>query len=316
MEARETLFQQGTLPRVLMKDEFIPRALHLPCQKGLCQIHILPEKAADFEAWVNKLNVKGLSYRGEGLPSLARKVLFALIQQKERTYPRKELKAELLEKHGFKCASCKTSARKFEWDHVHRLCDSVGNAPMWQPLCKDCHAEKTRLEPNGSGDLASCCCPQVWSNYVKSKRLPPLVHKLREISPDKLHQLELVDVIRCRRNAMAQNVYPIPILCPFDDIKPKAKPELADLNYITQKFTNVVTQLGYTGPGWYHRVQAEWLLHIGVITWDQITHVLEATGHAPLWNFQRSSRQDGHVFRREHTRRQTLHQRPDRFALN
>ena len=37
-------------------------------------------------------------------------------------------------------------------------------------------------------------------------------------------------MIRCRRNALAFNVHPIPIFCPFDDIVPRISYELVELS--------------------------------------------------------------------------------------
>ena len=42
-----------------------------------------------------------------------------------------------------------------------------------------------------------------------------------------------------------------------------------------------ISQLGYAGVGWQHRVQTEWLLHAGGIGWEDITHILNATAHLP-----------------------------------
>jgi hypothetical protein len=94
-------------------------------------------------------------------------------------------------------------------------------------------------------------------------------------------ECEIADVRRCRKRALEFNVHPIPVFCPLDEIKERVAPELGDLNFVTRHSTNFVRQLGYTGPGWQHRVQTEWLLHTGVICWDDISHTLSATAHHP-----------------------------------
>ena len=80
---------------------------------------------------------------------------------------------------------------------------------------------------------------------------------------------------------MEFNTHPIPVFCPLDEIKERVSPELGDLNFVTRRATGFVRQLGYCGPGWQHRVQTEFLLHTGVICWDDISHVLTATAHHP-----------------------------------
>ncbi len=56
---------------------------------------------------------------------------------------------------------------------------------------------------------------------------------------------------------------------------------LGDLNFVTKKYSTFVKQLGYTGPGWQHRVQTEFLLHMGQLAWGDISHTLTATAHLP-----------------------------------
>ena len=121
--------------------------------------------------------------------------------------------------------------------------------------------------------------PEVYEQYVGSPRPPPLVYKVKEV--DDIAGCEIADVRRCRKRALQFNVHDLPIFSPLDDIKVRTEPVLGDINFLTKKFKNVISQLGYTGLGWYHRVQCEWLLHTGIITWDDISHTLIATAHYP-----------------------------------
>ena len=56
---------------------------------------------------------------------------------------------------------------------------------------------------------------------------------------------------------------------------------------MTKAPTNPVWQLGYTGPGWQHRVLTEHLLHYGVIAWPDVSHSFTATGRLPAGLFAR-----------------------------
>ena len=103
-----------------------------------------------------------------------------------------------------------------------------------------------------------------------------------------MDQCEIADVRRCRKRALEFNVHPIPVFCPLDEVRERAANELGDLNFVTRHATSFVRQLGYTGPGWQHRVLTEWLLHAGVITWDDISHMLTATAHHPADILKRS----------------------------
>ncbi len=134
---------------------------------------------------------------------------------------------------------------------------------------------KTHDADHFSSDLEK----SVWEQYVLSPRPPPLVHRVREVKG--LAGLEIVDVRRCRKRALEFNVHPLPVFCPLADIVVRTEPVLGDLNFITKKYSTFVKQLGYTGPGWQHRVQTEFLIYMRVLTWEDISHTLTATAHLP-----------------------------------
>ena len=166
-----------------------------------------------------------------------------------------------------------------EFDHVARLSCSFG-AQEFQPLCVECHREKTANEARmHDGDqLASHFELEVWRQYVEIARL---VAKLRKCPS--AAGLEIADVIRCRRSALLRNSHTLPVFCPLDDIKVREGPNLGDVNFVTKPIKNraFASFLGYAGPGWQHRVQTEWLLHTSVITWEDVSHTLTATAHLP-----------------------------------
>jgi hypothetical protein len=80
-----------------------------------------------------------------------------------------------------------------------------------------------------------------------------------------LSEVAIADVRKCRRNALAKSSHPIPVFGPLDDIRARVEPVLGDLNFVAAPYVSFVKQMGYTGPGWQHRVQTEFLLHMGVI---------------------------------------------------
>jgi hypothetical protein len=71
------------------------------------------------------------------------------------------------------------------------------------------------------------------------------------------------------------------MFCVLDQIRERTELELGDLCFVTARCKAFVQQLGYCRPGWVHRIQAEFLLHHGVITWADISHVFSATAHYP-----------------------------------
>lgn len=282
---RASLLQQGRNPKVVMKDEIRIRTLICKLRNETCQIHSLPEHRGDLEAWLKRLDV-GITYKGEGLPALSLKVLQTLVRRsRERTWLTTEEKALVLEAHGHCCAICGSKGgAPLEFDHVARFSESY-QEQVFQPLCAECHREKTTRESrtHDGDELASYFEKEVWTQYVQSPRLPPLVARLRNGAGEG-GGAQVADVIRCRRSALLYNVHPLPVFCPLDDIRQRTTPDLGDLCFVTRPLparSNFASFLGYTGPGWMHRILAEWLLHTAVITWEDITHTLTATAHLP-----------------------------------
>ena len=188
-------------------------------------------------------------------------------------------KNELLEQYGYACALC-GAKENLEWDHITSLSTSFGEQEFWC-ICAQCHSQKTSEEPRVfDGDpLVSHFCPAVWEAYVQSERTPPLIHKAEAFG--NLEGCWISDVRRCRRNALLHCAHEIPVFSCLDDVQLMRDMVLGDLNFVTKAATDPIAQLGYTGSGWQHRVQTEWLLHSGVIDWKDISHKLTATGRLP-----------------------------------
>ena len=52
---------------------------------------------------------------------------------------------------------------------------------------------------------------------MESPRLPPLVFKLNSHKPERI--CYGIDVVRCRKNALAHSKFPAPIFCPKDNME-------------------------------------------------------------------------------------------------
>ena len=64
---------------------------------------------------------------------------------------------------------------------------------------------------------------------------------------------------------------------------------LGDFSYVTgvcDERLSVLSRLPFVGPGWYHRVAVENLLHYGKIRWRHIAHSLSSTGKLPAGSFR------------------------------
>jgi hypothetical protein len=64
-------------------------------------------------------------------------------RSKKRRYFPADVKREVLKDQNYKCATCKTSAGVWDYDHIdgNRSNNDISNC---QALCPNCHAKKTR----------------------------------------------------------------------------------------------------------------------------------------------------------------------------
>ena len=76
--------------------------------------------------------------------------------------------------------------------------------------------------------------------YVRSPKLPPLVFEAQTCAKDSAYVG--VDVVRCRRNGLANAPFPLPILCPADGVEPVdgALPDLGFVEGCWARSTEVV----------------------------------------------------------------------------
>jgi hypothetical protein len=94
-----------------------------------------------------------------------------------------------------------------------------------------------------------------------------------------------MDVIRCRRSAPYENAHPVPVFSVYDDIHARTAEELYDFQYIDKRPQHTekvsLTALRYTGPRWYPRVAAEFMLRHAKVEWTHFKFFIDATGHLP-----------------------------------
>ena len=77
---------------------------------------------------------------------------------------------------------------------------------------------------------------------------------------------------------MEFTAHKIPLFSPLNNVLLRTQYEVGDINFVSAKATNCIHQLGYTGPGFQHRVLTEHLRHFGVIVWADMSHNFTASG--------------------------------------
>ena len=149
-----------------------------------------------------------------------------------------------------------------------------------EPLCLECHRNKTALEFSHATTLESRFSRRAYEAYVESPRLPPLVFKLNSHKPERI--CYGIDVVRCRKNALAHSKFPAPIFCPKDNMEQAREGHLADLTYVTLPEDGrwaTFPRLTYVGEGWYAKPAAAYMLEKGIATWSDFAWSLDATAH-------------------------------------
>ena len=233
---------------------------------GDCVVHEYPEYAEVLGKWMAKLD---FGYRGQRLAAAASEVFAALLKA---CRDRGDLRELLLEQQGL-CALCGTpiDTATAEADHIVPVHQAFyGQTQALQ--CLECHRSKTFLETSHATSLESRLCRHVHETYACSPRLPPLVCGLAKCDPDRVCQG--VDIVRCRKNALANAPFPLPVFCPLDNI--------ADLTFVRKKEdrrAGLVGRLPYIGPGWYGKPATAFMLDTGLASWADFECSLDATAH-------------------------------------
>ena len=120
----------------------------------------------------------------------------------------------------------------------------------------ECHRKKTALEHSHATTLESRFSQRAYEAYVESPRLPPLVFKLNSHKPDRI--CHRIDVVRCRKNALAHARFPAPIFCPKDNMEQAREGHLTYVKLQEDGRWATFPRLPYMGEGWYAKPAARW----------------------------------------------------------
>ena len=104
--------------------------------------------------------------------------------------------------------------------------------------------------------------------------------KSKKCDPDRVCQG--VDIVRCRKNALANAPFPLPVFCPLDNIRPAEEGHLADLTFVRKKEdrrAGLAGRLPYVGPGWYGKPATAFMLDTGLASWADFEWSLDAAAH-------------------------------------
>ena len=215
-EARRQLMAVGESPKV---------AISSPAQYCGLRLRRGGSESCRRTRWCEALNQE----YSQRLAGLAHEIFLKLLKAKREVPGAAERQKTLAAQDG-KCALCGCGLTgTCELDHVAPVRQAfAGSVQILQALCGDCRSEKTLRESAQPTSLESRVAPGVME-YVRSPKLPPLVFEAQTCAKDTLYVG--VDVVRCRRNGLANAPFPLPILCPADGVEP-VDGMLPDLGFV------------------------------------------------------------------------------------
>ena len=158
-----------------------------------------------------------------------------------------------------------------ELDHVAPVRQAfAGSVQTLQALCGDCHSEKTLRESAQPTSLERRVAPGVMEQHARSPKLPPLIFEAQACKKDALHVG--VDVVRCRRNGLANAPFPLPILRRRRRARGGV---LSDLGFVEGCCDTMQSCLNLLP-----KVSLAATLDLGVCRWDHIVSGISGRGDA------------------------------------
>jgi len=219
----------------------------------------------------------GFKYRGSSLSKFGDDLRTACMRLRPEipAADREEVKA----RQGYKCP-CGDTVRDI--DHiVPRAEGGQDTLDNYQALCQACHALKTE---QGTGRFETA-----WHSHLCRDAIEAVVAAppLRQIVFGDGKEATELDVVACRTSALTKSEW-LPIADILDVPQPYERGKYFDLIFIDAGRPGLTPKnyCAYSGPGWYAREHAEWV--VGVrnregtqITTDHFIMAFVAARHVP-----------------------------------
>ena len=209
----------------------------------------------------------GQEHRGQRLAGLAREIFLKLLKAKREAPGAAERQKTLAAQDGKRAlCGCGLTAGTCKLDHVVPVRQAfAGSVQTLQALCGERAAQQPG-EPHGPRPHGARLEPQAApSGFLRRRRVG-------------------VDVVRCRRNGLANAPFPLPILFPADGVLP----DLGFVEGCCDARQSCLNLLPYVGPGWYPKVSLAAMLELGVCRWDHIVLGISARSHVDAATLRRA----------------------------
>ena len=223
----------------------------------------------DYDQLKKVANENKIKYINEGIGSVLLDVIKNSKKQERETLNEQE-KIKLLKEYKNCCAICEVKANDYEIDHIVPLSAGGSNdIENFQPLCKDCHKQKSKEEKEMGmyqiiDETASYFNKNVYDNVVNSIdfKVWQFVEKVNDIQ---VKQSFKIDMRKCRRNLTYFCKYEFPVYSVMDSPKSFTGEIRSGLYYIITTNT-----FPFRGTGWYHEPLLRYGLENGIINKDEI----------------------------------------------
>jgi hypothetical protein len=270
---RQDFMLRGICPKITVSEPHVLKSLTV----GKLTLKREPKYGDEIREWLKTL---GLPWCGEALPAASFKALQHLLKPK-RKHLTDNQKEEILRQQEHKCSECEGPLDSVEFHHKIPLQNSVASQEFCA-VCPECHSHFTFNQgPSNQNVLESCFEKNVYEQYVKSPKQKAIVYQ--PYSHQKRGEPLLLDIVRCRRNALYECVFDIPIFCPLDTIKSGSK--LYDVSFVQKDVkwsgSALIDNLPFCGNSFYSKIAVQYMLHKGIIGWGNITHGIDASAHLP-----------------------------------
>ena len=193
-EVREQFYSSRRIPKAILRGlHDVKRLVYSSCAgdafEGTITVHALPEEWETLAHWCEALEDHGvqIEYQGEGLPSLTRRVMLALLRRKvARKGTSQEERQELHKRQKGKCELCGAALDRFaQADHTQprgqSTTEEVNDLSNLRLLCVACHSSATSPVAQSLPQWDPLASWTAGRRFVDSPRPMQLITKLNAL---------------------------------------------------------------------------------------------------------------------------------------
>jgi hypothetical protein len=234
-----------------------------------------------------------IDYVNEGIGAVVSRIVCKNKKQK-REYLNEEQRLKLIESFHNKCAMCHLDSNKFEIDHIIPLCSGGSNeVTNLQPLCPNCHKEKSHSEcENGDYEESdkqqesSSFNNNVFTNVISTESFKTwqFVERTNDTCTTD-DTVKKIDMNKCRKNLLYYSKFEFPVFSVMDSVLPFNPNDSINVGFYYVETKNTFP---FRGCGWYSHPLIIVGLRDQIIYRSNIKLKLESSRKLPNDHFQKN----------------------------